>query len=258
MKRVVLPALAGFALVLVVFVPKTRSDPPPKDSEFVYARIRYHMIPAGYWVRELPWHHDFPFGDEIFPEVLGEVTNIKTGPTSFQIVDIDSPELFKYPFAYLCEVGYLDLQPKDVVNLREYLDRGGFLMVDDFRTALSSMQGGVQGPEDDIEHFRQEMKKVYPDRDFVLLDLSDPIFNMFYKIESLHEPEVMAPYHFDGQGPVQFLGLRDRHGNLQMVLNNNNDISEYWEWVDRGDRPLHEATTSFHFGVNYVLYAMTH
>ena len=111
---------------------------------------------------------------------------------------------------------------------------------------------------DDIEHFRQEMKKVYPDRYFVRLDVSDPIFSIFYKIQSLHEPEVVAPYVFDGQGPVEFWGLRDKNGNLRMVLNNNNDISEYWEWVDEGQKSLHEAATSFHFGINYVLYAMTH
>jgi len=42
-----------------------------------------------------------------------------------------------------------------------------------------------------------------------------------------------------------------------MVLNNNNDISEFWEWLDEGRMSMHDATTSFHFG-DYVLYAMTH
>ena len=255
MKRALVSVCVGCALCLGFFVPKTRSDPPPKDSEFVYARIRYHMRPEGFWLREVPWHHDYPYGDEIFPEILAEATNIKTTETSFQIVDIDSPELFKYPFAYICEVGYLDLKPKDVENLREYLDRGGFLVVDDFRTAARSSQGGFGGPVDDIEVFRQEMKKVYPDRDFERLKLSDPIFNTFYKIDSL---DMEPPYVFAGQLPVEFLGLRDKHGNLRMVLNNNNDISEFWEWVDEGQRSMHDAATSFHFGINYVLYAMTH
>ncbi len=109
--------------------------------------------------------------------------------------------------------------------------------------------------EDDIGHFRTEMKKMYPDREFVHLDLSDPIFNTFYKIDSL---DMLAPYHFYGQGPVEFLGLRDGRGNLQMILNNNNDISEFWEWLDEGQRSMHDAATSFHFGINDVMYAMTH
>jgi len=95
---------------------------------------------------------------------------------------------------------------------------------------------------------------VGPDRDFVRLDLSDPVFNTFYKIKSL---EMTAPYIFPGQSPVEFLGLRDSHGNLQMVLNNNNDISEFWEWINEGRMSMHDAATSFQFGVNYLLYAMT-
>jgi len=43
-----------------------------------------------------------------------------------------------------------------------------------------------------------------------------------------------------------------------MVLNNNNDISEFREWLDRGEMSIHDAATAFHFGINYVLYAMTH
>jgi hypothetical protein len=237
-----------------MFLPRSLSDAPPQDSEFVYARIRYHITPEGWRMREVPWHHDYPYGDETFPTVFGEVSTVKTGPTSFKVVDIDSPELFKFPFAYFCEPGYVDLNPKDAANLKEYLDRGGFLFVDDFRTAEFSRQTGSMG-EDDIAHFRRELKKMYPDRDFVRLDLSDPIFSVFYKIKSL---EMRAPYIFPGQSPVEFLGLRDEHGNLQMILNNNNDVSEYFEWIDEGRLSMHEAATAFQFGVNYAVYAMTH
>jgi hypothetical protein len=254
MRRPLLLTAGGLLVSLVAFLPKSSSDAPPQDSEFVYARVRYHMTADAWRVHEAPWHHDFPYADGTFPTVLGEVTNVKTSPSSYQIVDIDSPELFKYPFAYLCEPGFLELNPKDVVNLREYLDRGGFLVVDDFRTAvLSHYKGG--GPEDDVAHFRLEMKKMYPDRDFVRLDLSDPVFNTFFKITSL---DMKAPYIFPGQSPVEFLGLRDSHGNLQMVLDNNNDISEFWEWINEGRMSMHDAATSFHFGINYALYALTH
>src|SRR5437016_2668949 len=93
MKRPLLLTLVGLFLSLFVFLPKSSSDAPPQDSEFVYARIRYHMTSNAWMVREVPWHHDYPYADETFPRVLGEVTNIRTSPTSFRIVDIDSPEL---------------------------------------------------------------------------------------------------------------------------------------------------------------------
>jgi hypothetical protein len=60
------------------------------------------------------------------------------------------------------------------------------------------------------------------------------------------------------QEPVEFLGLRDERGHLQMVLDNNNDISEDWEWLDRGEKSLHDASASLEFGINDVMYAMAH
>src|SRR5436305_15263242 len=123
MRRLVLTVL-GVVTSLSIFLQRSSSDAPPKDSEFVYARIRYHMTPDALGVREVPWHHDYPYSDETFPTVLAEVTNVKTSATSYQIVDIDSPDLVKYPFAYLCEPGYLELNARDVTNVREYLDRG--------------------------------------------------------------------------------------------------------------------------------------
>jgi len=178
MRRPFVLTVIALLVCSTLFLRKSSTDAPPQDSEFVYARIRYHMTSDALFVREAPWHHDYPYSDEMFPTVLREVTNIKTSPTSFQIVDIDSPELFKYPFAYLAEPGFIELNPKDVENLREYLDRGGFLLVDDFRTAaFSHYKGG--GPEDDIANFRRQIKKMYPDRDFVRLDHAAEMLDLF-------------------------------------------------------------------------------
>src|SRR5438445_2687597 len=162
-KRFALLTLGGVLTSLVVFLPRSLSDAPPQDSEFVYARIRYDMTANAFFRREAPWHDDYHDGDEALPTILGEVSRVKTGSTSYKIVDIDSPELFRYPFAYLSEPGYIDLNPKDVVNLREYLDRGGFLFVVDFSTSdFSRLTGG--GPEDDIGHFSIDLKKMNPEQ----------------------------------------------------------------------------------------------
>ena len=134
----------------------------------------------------------------------------------------------------------MELTAKDAANLRQYLDRGGFLFIDDFR--------GYQA----LENLREQLKMVYPDRDMEPLDVRHPIFHTFYDFQDLNVP---PPY---GPGPVEFLGLSDGRGNLKMIVNFNNDLSEYWEWLDKGELPLHEAATSLKLGVNYVLYAMTH
>jgi hypothetical protein len=243
MKRLVI-VLASVPLAVLAILPALASfdSEPPKDAEFTYARIRYHMTPEAVWEqrREVPWHHDYPYGDEAFPTFLKEVTHIHTASTAYQIVDIDSPDLFKYPFAYLCEPGYLDLTEKDTKNFREYLERGGFVLVDDFR-----------GPYH-LENLVRQMKKVFPSRNIIPLTLTHPIFDSFYKIESL---DMRPPY---GPGPVQFLGLEDDHGRIVMIINYNNDLSEIWQWLDEGTLPLRDAAESLKFGTNYVMYSLTH
>ncbi len=218
----------------------TIESTPPKDAEFTYARIRYHMTPDAIYVSEVPWHHDYPYGDETFPSFVKEVSRVHTEGAAYQIVDIDSRDLFKYPFAYLCEPGYLELNDKDTQNIREYLERGGFIFVDDFR-----------GPRH-LNNLAYQMKKVFPNRNIIPLNIQHPMFNTFYKIESL---DMRPPY---GRGPVEFLGIEDDHGRLVMIINYNNDLSEFWEWLDRGELPLRDAATSLKFGVNYLMYAMTH
>jgi hypothetical protein len=224
-------ALCGFS---------AESDDSAKHgSEFVYGRIKFNLQPFRRF-GELPWHHDYPYGDEMFPDFVKRVSKVNTTRESYEIVDIDSPDLFKYPFTYMCEPGYLNLLPEDVKNLREYFDRGGFILVDDFRG------------QRDMANLRAELKKVYPDRDLVPLDVTHPIFHTLYDIDSL---EIPPPY---GNEPVQFFALLDDKGRIQMIVNHNNDLSELWEWLDRGEASLHDAVTSLELGANYLIYAMTH
>jgi len=212
---------------------------------FIYARIRYNVQP--YWRGDIPWHHDYPDGDAMLPDSLDRLTTVKTSAESYQIVDIDSKELFKYPFAYMSEVGYLDLRPSDVKNLREYLDRGGFLLVDDFR--------GNELDNSEMENFIVQLQKLYPGRSFTPIPPSHPIFHIFFDIDST---KLEAPYMMGNSGPVQFLGLIDDKNRLQIMVDFNYDISEYWQALDIGQCSIHESGAAVQLGINYVVYAMTH
>jgi hypothetical protein len=222
--------------------------PTPRKIEhigFVYARVRYHLQP--YWRGEVPWHHDYPDGDTMFPTSLGRLTTTDTDPNSFQIVDIDSQELFKYPFVYMSEPGFLNLLPADVKNLREYLDRGGFLLMDDFR--------GNEFDNSQYENMHEQIKKVFPDREMAPVPSTHPIFHSFYDIEPKN---MLPPYRLYNSGEPQFLGISDAKGNLQVMIDFNNDISEYWQALDVGQCSLHDAGLAVELGVNYAVYAMTH
>jgi hypothetical protein len=217
-------------------------------SGFVYARVRYHLQP--YWrqeTREVPWHHDYPDGDTMFPTSLSRLTKAYTTPDSYQIVDVDSKELFEYPFIYMSEPGYLNLLPGDVKNLREYLDRGGFLLMDDFR--------GNEVDNSQFQNMRAQIKKLFPDRELQTIPASDPIFHLFFDLEPHN---MLPPYRLYNSGDPQYLGIKDDKGRIQVMVDFNNDISEYWQALDVGQCSLHEAGTAVELGVNYAIYAMTH
>ena len=238
--------LLAILVFLAVLAGRAVPDAPPKDSEFVFARVQftereYRM----YWLEE-PWHHDYPFSDTFFLSMLHEATGVHVTPDSYKIVQLASPEIFKYPFLYISEPGFMELTTKEIANLGEYMRRGGFIMADDFRTA-----GYLRGPEE-LNILRYYLKRAVPERELVRLDISHPIFNSFYKIDTL---KMKPPY---GDFTPEFWGLSDEHGNLQLIANYNNDLGEFWEWVDKGEMPFHPAVRSVQLGINYLIYAMSH
>ena len=217
-------------------------------SGFVYARLRYH--PVEWWrqrTSEIPWHHDYPSGDTMLPDALSRLTKVHTTRESYQIVDIDSKELFKFPFVYLAEPGLLDLLPEDVKNLREYLDRGGFLFIDDFR--------GNERDNSEMENLIVQLQKLYPDRNLVPLPRTHLIFSSFFETDPTN---MLPPYRRPNSGDPQFLGLSDDKDRLLIMVDFNNDLSEYWQTLDVGVCSINESGTAVQLGINYVIYAMTH
>src|SRR4051812_40352958 len=101
----------GLAILIVVLIlSASRSSAQQTEKEkagFVYGRIKYHLLNSGYGrqPREVAWHHDYPYGDEQFVTVAKELTSVNTNREAYEVVDIDSKDLFRYPFVYLCEPG---------------------------------------------------------------------------------------------------------------------------------------------------------
>jgi hypothetical protein len=242
-------------LILLVFTavlaPPAISDWFEPDPEFVFARLACSnreswMYWPNYWPDNPPWHHDFPSSDEFLVGLLHELTGVRVTPNSYKIVQLSSDEVFKYPFLYLSEPGFLSLNEKEIKNLGEYIRRGGFIMADDFRTAAY-----LHGPEE-LEVLRYYLKRALPERELVQIDLSHPIFHSFFDIHTL---KMNPPY---GDFVPQFWGMSDEHGNLQVIANYNNDIGDFWKYLDHGDKPLKDSSQAIRLGINYIVYAMTH
>ena len=215
---------------------------PPDNTEFVFARVHFSGGRGFRGFRGLEgWAHDYPDAEEHILQVASEATGINLNKMSYVIVPLDSAELFRYPFAYFSEVGEMNMTEKEAGNFREYLSRGGFAMIDDFDSQYS------------LDWFLQQMKKVFPDRDFVEMTLDHPIYHTFYEIPTL---DIEPPYQVEA--PPKFYGYLDPRGRLSMIINHNNDIGDFWEWIDQPMYPLEPSTEALRFGINYFIFSLTH
>jgi hypothetical protein len=219
---------------------------PRKESKFTLGRI-YFESPMSYFFRGPvgagngpPWSHDWPRSEEHFMKILAEVTKLDVNPGG-HIISFQKDDCFKYPIAYLCEVGYLHLSEDEAHRMAEYLLRGGFLIVDDFRG------------ERELENFRRQMRLVFPNRTLEVLPRTHPIWKCFYDISDLSIEPPYAQFY-----TPQYYGISDDNDRLMMVVDYNNDISDYWEWSDDPIMPIDESNEAYKYGVNYVMYALTH
>ena len=234
-------AVGVFIAMLVCAAPATPNRTEKGYAEYTFARVEFHLAGYGGINQEgqVPWEHDYPRSEDFFLAMVSEVTGIHTSPSAFKIVRLDSPDIFKYPFLYFSEPGYLALTERETANLGQYFNRGGFAMFDDFRGRA-------------VLNLEDQLLKVFPERRLERVELTEPIYRTFYDIDTLTMP---PPY---GNTVPSFWGMKDESGRLILMANNDNDFGEYWEDIDRGNTVLHPAVQSFQFGVNYLMYAMTH
>ncbi len=219
------------------------SRDPNDPNLFQFVRIRYNGF-TGFGSFRMPngptWMHDYPRAEQNFLKIMLELTTVETTPDSYLILDMDDPRILDYPFLYVSEPGYWNVTADEVANLQEYVKRGGFLVFDDFRDW------------DEWNVLVSAMQQVDPEKTWTELTIAAPIFHCFFDIETLH---MVPPY--DVPGPPTWYGWSDESGNLQAIANLNNDIGDYWEWSDQSINPLN-SNEAYKFGINYVIYALTH
>jgi uncharacterized protein DUF4159 len=190
------------------------------------------------------WSHDYPTAEEHILQIMKEVSLIDTDRLSYKIVDLASPEIFKYPFAYISHPGEVVPSDEEIVNLREYVERGGFLMLDDFG-------GQGQGPWE-MEGFQNVLRRAFPGREMYLLKDDHELLRLSYHIDNFNMEHPMS-----GAKSI-FYGFDDRHGRLAMIICYANDVGDYWEFIDQPYYKLRPSTEALKLGINIALYSMTH
>ena len=187
------------------------------------------------------WSHNYPRSDENFNDFLKRATRIHMEVDSYLIMELGSEEVFDYPFAYVSEPGEMELTDQEVVNLREYILRGGFVLMDDF-------DGSIQ-----FDQMRSQVRRAFPNNKMVPLSIDHVVFRTHTPLDNL---QAMAN-HVPG-GNITYYGLYDDMGNLGILAGHNNDLANFWDWYANGSMPLRPSTDAFRLGANAVIYSFTH
>jgi hypothetical protein len=224
----------------------------PYDGRFTFARLKYTTGPGGYWYQGLPsWAHGYPMSEDNLLRIMNEVTYLNGRTDAYDLFSLDDEELGKYPIAYLTEAGWWTLTDSEADAFRKYIQKGGFVIFDDFKVPNDFGPGGGGW-----ETFEENMKRVIPGARWVPMTPEHPIFHSFFEINTLDN----FPQAYNAGRPI-FRGLyedNDPRKRLQIIVNYNTDISQYWEWSGRGLRPFDETNEAYKLGVNYVIYGLTH
>jgi hypothetical protein len=163
-------------------------------------------------------------------------TNLKV-KAEYKFVDIASDEIFAYPFLFLTGHGNIVFSDDEIVRLRKYLGGGGFLYIDD--------DYGLD------KFIRREMKKVYPDKDFVELPFSHKLYHIVFDFPA----GVPKTHEHDGKPPQGFGIFIDKR--LAVYYTYESNPSDGWDDPEVHGDPPEKREEALRFGTNLVIYALS-
>jgi hypothetical protein len=228
--------------------------------EFAWSRLKYTPATGsmggfsygyGYGGRGA-WSRDYPKADIVFLAALRRLTRVDARSYQ-QVVDLDSDDIFNFPFVYAVQVQTWTFSEAQAKRLRDYLLKGGFLMVDDFHGTA------------DWQSFLSGLRTVLPAESYPIIDLTDDdeIFHVLYDIgQRIQVPgeqyvQTGRTYEKDGYVP-KWRAIRDAKGRIIVAICHNMHLGDAWEWADDSAYPELFASMAFRVGIDYVMYSMTH
>ena len=211
------------------------------------------------------WQADCSESEPHFIAAMKRLTLLDTNEDS-QSISLLDPRVFDFPLLYVVEAGFASFSQPEADTLREYMLRGGFLLVDDFH-------GSYQ-----YEEFEKWMGQVFPDREIVDIPPEHEIFNVHFAIEEfiqipglralclnpgetwelpIMKSSAVRESNASRQRP-RWRGVLDDDGRVMSIINWNMDLGDAWEHADMEEYSALYTATAYRLGVNYVLYGMTH
>ena len=221
----------------------------PPEAEFHMARLAYYArgCAGSHGFCNPWWAIDYPYAEAHFLPALQRMTRVEVAPDSRHLT-LDDEYLFDYPWLFLQQPAQGNWHPQgeELDRLREYLARGGFLVVDDFHN------------EGEWQAVRDAMADLLPGRAIVDIANDDPLHHILFDLDKRTQIPGERHLYRGMEGPPHWRGIYDDHGRLMVALNHNSDMGDAWEHADDAHYPAPMTATAYRFGVNYVIYAMTH
>lgn len=236
-----------------------------QPSEWVFGRLMYPQHPNARFARYgfrwgrmdwreggTSWTQDYPRADRHFATALRRLTRIQVRSVEQPVNLDDTDDVYNWPWLNAGEMGDWKLTDVQVQTLREFLLRGGFLMLDDFWN------------DDEWERFDESMHRVFPDRPIVEIENADAIFHVVYDLSERYQ--VPGQWAL-GRGYMSqraagtiphWRAIYDDKGRIMVAMCFNNDLGDSWEWADDPGYPEKYSALGIRIGVNYVVYSMTH
>jgi hypothetical protein len=234
-----------------------------EKTEFVFARLMYPPAPTARFDRsrrrggtsswaegQSSWTQDYPRGDRHFMSALRRLTRLHARSVEQPVNLDDGDDVFNWPFLYAVRPGEWQLTDKQAARFREFLERGGFFMTDDF---WGSFEWDV---------FMQSMDKVLPGQIPSDLDNDEQIFHTVFNLDERYQiPGAWGlygrGYQNDGDTPY-WRGIHDEKGRVIAAIIPNSDLGDSWEHADNPNYPERYSALGIRIGVNYIIYAMSH
>jgi hypothetical protein len=229
------------------------------DRSFTLCRLMYQSVRGE--ADGAGWRTDYPLGDINVLIRFGELTRTRISQDARRqpnhwVVRITDDALFNCPYTVASDVGTMGLSDEEVVRLRAYLLKGGFLWVDDFWGSYS------------WEVWANEIRKVLPPPDYQIVDVGPdhPIYHTMFDVKGV--PQIPGIGTFlagrtsergADSAEVHVRTIADTQGRSMVFMTHNTDVSDSWE--REGEDPNYFRQFSvdgYRVAVNVILYAMTH
>jgi hypothetical protein len=244
--------------------PARIATPPKfKHETFTFVRVQYSGRAVG--GRSISgWKTDYPDADVNFTARFQQETMLKC-ESDGRVMTLTDPGLSRFPFIYITEGGRLRFNDAEVLALRNYFTKGGFLLFDDF------------WGDDEWKNVEGEIKRVLPGREIVDIPRTDHLFHCFFDIPNDTNLQVPAidqairsqitgvtweesfarRYELGREAHIR--GIRDANGRLCVVFCHNTDLGDGWEREGVSEYFVREFSLkrAYPLGINIVVYALT-